>query len=130
MNNSSLPDDILFPVYHSNLETMNFALTNYGLRFAAESVKEQPLSKPNADPSTTLLNRLKAEILIPYRNNSAERDLVSRQLAEPVPDMISRETIALRYKRNPLEYVKQIAFEFTSRCNLHCRHCSMHPSTA
>jgi len=102
---------------------MNLALTNYGLRFAAESVKNQRGSAFVADPCTSLLDRLQTEILVPYRNSPEEMNLISRGLAEAISQVIGREQIALRYKRNPLEHIHQVAFEYTSRCNLHCRHC-------
>ena len=102
---------------------MNLALTNYGLRYVSQIDDAIHGQAETGRAVIVLLRRLRTEILLPYRASPVEREAVARRLAEPVPDAISREHVALQYKRNPLEHVKHIAFEFTSRCNMHCRHC-------
>jgi len=44
-------------------------------------------------------------------------------LIEMIDDDLSEDALELRYRRNPLEYVNRVVFEYTSRCNLRCRHC-------
>jgi sulfatase maturation enzyme AslB (radical SAM superfamily) len=101
---------------------MNLALTNYGLRYASERFQDGPQGV-DCSAADRLLLDLQAEILVPYQDTLLYNQLLDEGLVELAPDAVSREQIALRYRRNPLEHVETIIFEVTTRCNFNCRHC-------
>jgi MoaA/NifB/PqqE/SkfB family radical SAM enzyme len=102
---------------------MNIALTNYGLRYAAERFKDNDLTRIRHDAESYLLLDLWTGSLAPYRDQPAYHHLLAQGLIELVPETLGREAVALRYRRNPLEHVEQVIFEYTTRCNFNCRHC-------
>ena len=103
---------------------MNLILTNFGLRFAVEHSKSEfRQSKLPSEPDVGLLYQLMRDILIPYRTQPQEDLLIARGMATAVSESLSREEIVLRYQRNPLEHIQQVAIEFTTLCNMNCRHC-------
>jgi sulfatase maturation enzyme AslB (radical SAM superfamily) len=101
---------------------MNLALTNYGLRYASERLRDGPQGA-NLSAADRLLLDLQTEILVPYQDTLLHNRLLAEGLVELVPEALSREQIGLRYQRNPLEHVETIIFEVTTRCNFNCRHC-------
>jgi MoaA/NifB/PqqE/SkfB family radical SAM enzyme len=52
----------------------------------------------------------------------AERALNAGWIEE-APRSIPDQEVALRYQRNPLQHVRRIHFEITTRCNFACKHC-------
>ncbi len=98
---------------------MYVALTNYGLRYAAERLKEEN----NRSAENDLLLDLYTGILAPYQDDPLIRRLLREKLIDRVPDTVSKDAVALRYQRNPLEHVTRIVFEYTTHCNLACQHC-------
>ena len=103
---------------------MNLILTNFGLRCAVEPSKSKSRQlKLMHEVDPELLDQLKTEFSIPYRKKTQEDILIDRGMATIASESLSREEIVLRYRRNPLEHIQQVAFEFTTLCNLNCRHC-------
>ncbi|KAH3745813.1 radical SAM protein [Pelomyxa schiedti] len=50
--------------------------------------------------------------------------LIEKGFAEKIPRAsLSLDEIRLKYKRNPLENVNTIIFEYTSKCGFSCHHC-------
>jgi MoaA/NifB/PqqE/SkfB family radical SAM enzyme len=103
---------------------MNLILTNLGYRYA--DGLSNPIhcrQTPAYWDDSELLGQLRTEYFVPYRKKPREDNLISQGLATTAPESLSRDEIMLRYKRNPLEHIQQVAFEFTTLCNLNCAHC-------
>jgi MoaA/NifB/PqqE/SkfB family radical SAM enzyme len=103
--------------------TWNLILTNYGLRYVSELLKTDALERATFEADTSLLIDLYTGLTTPDRDDAVQWDLLARGLIERVAGSISREAIDLRYRRNPLEHVERIIFEFTTCCNFNCNHC-------
>jgi hypothetical protein len=101
-------------------DARSIILTNYGLRVAGAS--DGSHDRPR-DPRAWFLDRLRVDLIAPYRLDSMRRGLLEEGLIHAVPASMAHEEIALRYRRNPLENVRQVVFEFTTRCNFNCMHC-------
>lgn len=103
--------------------TSLLVLTNYGLRYVGELLKVDALERRAAEADTSLLLDLYTGLTTPDRNDAIRQDLLARGLIERVADSVCRDDIELRYRRNPLEHVERIIFEFTTCCNFNCKHC-------
>lgn len=101
---------------------MRLALSPYGLRY----VTRLPLREgddPRALERVRPLFRAYAHLTIPEDGDPALPGLVAAGLLERVADDVAPETIRTRHARNPLEHLRRVAFEYTTLCNLDCRHC-------
>jgi len=108
--------------------TMNIALTNYGQRCAGELSRSPEASLPignagHSDAACHVLACRLTEVLLPYKDTPAHNWLLAQGLIEQVPLAVGQAETALRYRRNPLEHIESIIFEFTTRCNFNCGHC-------
>ena len=103
--------------------TSNLILTNYGLRYVGELLKTDALERIASETDTSLLLDLYTGLTTPDRDDAVQRDLLARGLIEPVAGLVHRADIDLRYRRNPLEHVERVIFEFTTCCNFNCNHC-------
>jgi MoaA/NifB/PqqE/SkfB family radical SAM enzyme len=110
---------------------MNVILTNYGHKTITELLKQHLVSRLQHNSETLrhddevqcfLLNLLTSRRL-PYHAHSLYHHLIARGMIERVPDSVTEEEIALRYKRNPLENIQRIIFEYTTYCGFNCHHC-------
>lgn len=102
---------------------MNVVLTNYGLRYAAERCKEHDSGGGDGGTETQLLLELRNRTLVPYRGQPEYDKLLTQGVIERVSETLHVEDVALRYRRNPLQHVDRVVFEYTTRCNFNCRHC-------
>jgi sulfatase maturation enzyme AslB (radical SAM superfamily) len=59
----------------------------------------------------------------PASGNQVEQHLLAEGWIELVEESTSQDEIALRYRRNPFEYLTKIIFEYTTLCNFNCAHC-------
>ncbi len=103
--------------------TWNLILTNYGLRYVGELLKTDALERAAFEADTSLLLDLYTGLAASDRDDAVQRDLLARGLIERVADSLSRADVDLRYRRNPLEHIDRIIFEFTTCCNFNCNHC-------
>jgi MoaA/NifB/PqqE/SkfB family radical SAM enzyme len=69
------------------------------------------------------LARLVRAGLEPWIDGADQRDLLARGYAEILPDSATAREIALRARRNPLEFLRKAIIEFTTRCDFGCPHC-------
>lgn len=101
---------------------MRVALTNAGHKRALALDAKVPglASLPGLDEA---LVGLLGRVLETWQGSQVQRDLLARAWAETVPEPVDETAIALRYRRNPLEHVRKVVIEFTTRCNLSCEHC-------
>jgi pyruvate-formate lyase-activating enzyme len=74
-------------------------------------------------PENDLLLDLWTGLYSPYADSSLHNVLVAEHLIELVDEVVGREEIQLRYRRNPFEHLEKVIFEFTSYCNFNCDHC-------
>lgn len=99
-------------------------LTNYGLRYVSELLKtDGALARSQVEAELRLLLDLYTGLSAPDHADDLHHDLIARGLIERVPDTLRRDEIDLRYRRNPLEHVQRLIFEFTTCCNFNCAHC-------
>lgn len=96
--------------------------TNYGLRVLDHRLAEDPdlLAK---DPLLAELAHLRQICARPFADDPRDRELIAAGLAQTVPAALEHDAIALRYRRNPLENIRRIVFEYTNVCQLSCSHC-------
>lgn len=102
---------------------MKVILTNYGHRYINELARQHPLEQLMQDVEGAILLDLLTGLSAPGREDALFMELRQRGLVENVSDQVSAEEIALRYRRNPLEHIEKVIFEFTTLCNFNCRHC-------
>ena len=69
------------------------------------------------------LSRLVRAGLNAWVGDPEQLELVARGYAEFVPDSATAKTMALRARRNPIEFLRKAVIEFTTRCNFACPHC-------
>lgn len=93
---------------------MAWILSNYGHRIA---VRSSPLAAPE---EARFLSRLLEAFVV---QDSPPAGLEAQGLVQRVPDGTDPNEIALRYARNPIEHMRRVVFEYTTVCNLDCRHC-------
>ncbi|MBK8597117.1 MAG: radical SAM protein [Holophagales bacterium] len=102
---------------------MSFTLSHYGLRY----VRHLGRSVGDCDPG--LLDRVRplfrayAHLTISEDDGGELEALLAGGFLERVPDDVDPGTVRTRYARNPLEHLTRVAFEYTTLCNLDCRHC-------
>ncbi|MGC4118422.1 MAG: radical SAM protein [Myxococcales bacterium] len=85
-------------------------LSNYGLRLS-----QQP------DCPEPELVRLREAVRVSWDGSPAQQQLIDRGLAQTTE--LDRDAVLLRYRRNPLECLTRVVFEFTTACQLRCAHC-------
>lgn len=102
---------------------MNLIVSNYGMRLLQNSIRHQdePLALP-ADAMMRLLD-LRVATLQPATGEGWQTELLARGLAQTVAPEVSADEVELRYRRNPLEHIERLVFEYTTVCNLDCDHC-------
>jgi sulfatase maturation enzyme AslB (radical SAM superfamily) len=98
-------------------------LSNYGLRFIDHRVASLASAEIERDPTLRSLASLRRELVRPHRDDALERQLAAAGLVKIVGPELDREAVELRYRRNPLENIRRIVFEYTNVCNLACLHC-------
>lgn len=103
--------------------SVHLILTNYGLRYVGELLKTDALERVASEADISLLLDLYTGLITSDRDDAVQRDLLARGLIERVADSLSRDDVDLRYRRNPLEHIDRIIFEFTTCCNFNCNHC-------
>ena len=102
---------------------MNLTLSNYGLRLLQNVVHhpEEPLPLP-AEVVRRLLD-LRIATLQPATGEAWQSELEERGLVQRVSPEVSEAEVELRYRRNPLQHIERLVFEYTTVCNLDCEHC-------
>jgi len=109
---------------------MKLVPSNVGLlkasRFASAAMSREgsaerlgALRAAVADP----LSRLVRPGSLDWNGEAWQRELLARGYAELVPGPVDAREIALRARRNPLEFLRKCVVEFTTRCNFACPHC-------
>lgn len=97
-------------------------LSNYGLRFLQhQSVRTGSQELESAPFIPLLAQLLETGVQLFKPQDPQQRVLVERGLAQP-SDLDARAA-QLRYRRNPLENIERVVFEYTTLCNLNCLHC-------
>jgi hypothetical protein len=102
---------------------MSFTLSHYGLRY----VRHLGRSVGDCDPG--LLDRVRplfrayAHLTISEDDGGELEALLAGGFLERVPDDVDPGTVRTRYAQSPLEHLSRVAFEYTTLCNLDCRHC-------
>jgi pyruvate-formate lyase-activating enzyme len=69
------------------------------------------------------LLQLRIDTAQPASGEPWQQELVAQGLAQEAPGAPDLEAIELRYRRNPLEHIERLVFEYTTVCNLDCDHC-------
>lgn len=103
---------------------MRLMLSNVGHRHLLDHVNrglEQ--GGLSLDAAMAVLVSVRAQGSVPAEDLPLHRQLLRRGLLQEAPPGASREELDLRYQRNPLENIRRVIFEYTSRCNFSCRHC-------
>ena len=102
---------------------MQLILSNYAVRLLQQCIKIS--DTPLGLDTTTLASLLElySKTALPFTQCDAQLSLIERHRATTVSDEVSKDAIELRYKRNPLQHIERIAFEYTTLCNLNCAHC-------
>ncbi len=102
---------------------MNLILSNYGVRLLQHAAHhpEEPLPLP-VEVVSRLLD-LRIATLQPVTGEAWQAELEARGLAQRVEPGVTAEEVELRYRRNPLQHVERLVFEYTTVCNLDCEHC-------
>lgn len=104
---------------------MQLILSHYGHRWMQH--RDRAGGVVEGDPDAPLFEAMRAiwrHTLVPWRDeDDVQAALIARGLAERVDDATPRAQVKQRYKRNPLEHVERIVFEYTTLCQLNCLHC-------
>jgi MoaA/NifB/PqqE/SkfB family radical SAM enzyme len=102
---------------------MQLIVSNYGLRLLQHLRGEGGADAIAAHPRGPRLLALRAATSARYRGEPWQCELVAEGLAQCAGDGATEGEIELRYRRNPLEHVERVVFEYTRVCNLDCAHC-------
>ncbi len=99
------------------------ALTNFGLRFYQENKNKKELP----DKVKDLIGFLDKVYLNKYiKVNQKSFRLLEPTIKQGFLEQVNPEitkSLALKYKRNPLEHIQRVVFEITTQCNFNCLHC-------
>lgn len=96
-----------------------YMLSNYGLRLLNYLQENEQEANPNTDELSEIYQR----VWCTKDDISSFDVLYESKLVEEVPKGYEKEDVELRYKRNPLENLHRVTFEYTTLCNLSCSHC-------
>ncbi|MCB9639529.1 MAG: radical SAM protein [Myxococcales bacterium] len=102
---------------------MRYALTHSGHKYALSRVnrlKVLPQAVPLVD---SMMLYTHANTILESHETPFIREMCDKGWMRQLPEEMTQEQVALQYRRNPLENVHTINFEFTTHCNLHCMHC-------
>ncbi len=102
---------------------MQLILSNYGLRLFQAKEKQHKSTRGIKGPLFKALSNLHDQKVSLWKDLPHQKELIKRGWAQHAPDDLSASSIRLRYKRNPLEHVKRLVFEYTTLCQLNCLHC-------
>lgn len=102
---------------------MDVALTNCGHKYIIEYLKRKEVNRIDKDLDLDLLLKLNSDITVSYQDNLVHNTLLDKGFIKLIPSATSKENIILGYRRNPLEHVDRVIFEYTSLCDFSCRHC-------
>lgn len=103
---------------------MGLVLTHYGHRLITHHrAQAEVRENAEADEDLALLAAILDELVLPDDGSPRAARLVERGWLAHWDEPIDRETLRLRYRRNPLEHVQRVVFELTTLCNLACSHC-------
>lgn len=102
---------------------MRYALTNYGHRFAARLLRSGQVAERLGEFEVGACATVLARTSVPVAGNEALEPLVAGGFVMQVEEDVDDEALRLAYARNPLEHIERVVFEFTTLCNLDCKHC-------
>ncbi len=95
---------------------MKLILTNYGHRYVQQSQNTDSVGFHS-------LQEILNQISVSYSDSERHNELIAAGYCKKVAAHVDNREIALYYRRNPLEHVSKIVFEYTTYCNFHCSHC-------
>lgn len=104
------------------IDPLNIRLSNYGWMVTRHLINTDQMHFGDS-PENDLLLDLWTGLYSPYANSSLHNFMIVEHLIELVDESVGREEIQLRYRRNPLEHLEKVIFEFTTYCNFNCDHC-------
>ncbi|HNX95031.1 MAG TPA: hypothetical protein PKL14_07705 [Holophaga sp.] len=106
---------------------MQILLSHFGQRWCQHQLN---VLAPGAQPAVLdprewqLLLELMCGRAILFENRAPEAEvLLTQGLVDDSALALDPEALKLRMKRNPLEHVRWVVIEYTTACDLHCRHC-------
>ena len=97
---------------------MTYILSNYGLRLL-QNLQE---TSTESEQKTSLL-QIKNKGIQTRENILLFDNLLKDNLIQANINDLKLDEVMLRYKRNPLEHLHRVTFEYTTLCNLSCSHC-------
>ena len=102
---------------------MKYILTNYGHRFTQFLTKLNTPKLIEENKAYAILLEINTNLFLKEISNDIKIELLQNGLIQKVEDTFKNNSIKLLYKRNPLENIQWLVFEFTTECNFSCLHC-------
>ena len=106
---------------------MQILLSHFGQRWCQHQLDGlAPGSQPaGLDPREwqLLLELMRGRVMLFEDCAQIAQGLLDQGLVERSAQAVDPEGVRLRLKRNPLEHVRWVVIEYTTACDLHCRHC-------
>jgi MoaA/NifB/PqqE/SkfB family radical SAM enzyme len=97
-------------------------LSNFGHRFINEQIKIYSEKAIIDNELMNILYQINKHTFLEIEQNRIYDDLIKSGFLE-IDENSDLNTIIFKYKKNPLEHVKRVVFEFTTLCNFNCAHC-------
>ena len=102
---------------------MNLILTNFGHRYIKEQLSSQSTDNLKDNSRTRILLQVLKDKIVSVSLNWIHEDLINNGYLEIDSSKMDLNAINFKYKTNPIENVKRIVFEYTTKCNFNCSHC-------
>ena len=102
---------------------MKYILTNYARRFINKIVPYKNTKLVEENKTYAILLEIYDNLYLKEIPISEKEILLNYDLIQEVEDSYSDKLIELRYKKNPLEHINEVIFEYTTECNFSCSHC-------
>ena len=102
---------------------MRLTLSHYGLRYVRYLGKCGGVCDQELLGRVRPLYRAYAHLAIPDEGDPDLSTWLAAGYLQIVPDDADPDAIRRRFAQNPLEHLTRVAFEYTTLCNLDCRHC-------
>ncbi len=101
---------------------MSLILSNIGHKYITEKLKVSSTFEIQSNYETSFLLLVLREKIYKGASNNLINKLLTSGFLQNSYDLTIEE-IDFRYKKNPLEHVTRLIFEFTTLCNFNCVHC-------
>jgi MoaA/NifB/PqqE/SkfB family radical SAM enzyme len=98
-------------------------LTNTGHKYISALLASKSKEILLQNKESRLLLSILEQIVYKTKDSILINELYKKGFIQVKSDELNIQDVKLLYKRNPLEHVQSLVFEFTTACNFDCMHC-------